>query len=189
MNIIVDIYKASGSNKLKATSMILRSIGIFIFVLLTNLCSAQGDPTDSLPDDPGAMKVYTYQNMNFGTFSNQGGGGGTLTLSNTGTRSATGGIVPLTMGGSAQKAIFEIEVPQNTIISISNGPNVTLTSTNGGTMSLSIGPSDVGSPFTTNAIPPFRNQVCFGGTLTVGNSAASPPGNYTGSLYITFNQE
>jgi hypothetical protein len=33
------------------------------------------------------------------------------------------------------------------------------------------------------------NIVYVGGTITVGNSAASPPGNYSGTFQITFVQQ
>ncbi len=157
--------------------------------MLTTVTSyAQTDPTDSIPDDPGALKVYTYQNMSFGAFT-RSGSGGTLTLSNTSVRSATGSIIPVNLGVLFHKAIFEVEAPPNSIVSISVGPSVNLTNGTGGSISLNIGVSDKGTIFTTTASPPSRTQVAFGGTLTVGNSTASPPGAYNGTLYVTFNQE
>lgn len=145
-------------------------------------------PTDTLPGDPGAIAVYTVQNMSFGAFS-QGTGGGTMVLSNTGTRSSTGTVLPLNLGVSYFQAIFEIEAPVGTIISLLNGPAATLAGSNGGSMTLTIGNSSPVSPFSTSISPPGRTQVKVGGTLTVGNSTATPSGSYTGTFYITFNQE
>lgn len=145
-------------------------------------------PTDSLPGDPGAITVYTVQNMSFGAFS-QGAGGGTLVLSNSGSRSSTGTVLPLNLGATYFHAIFEIDAPVGTIISILNGPAATLTGSNGGSMTLNLGTSSPGSPFSTSVASPGRTQVNVGGTLTVGNQAATPSGNYTGTFYITFNQE
>jgi hypothetical protein len=153
------------------------------------LCYAQ-NPTDDddLPPDPGAMSVYTVQNMSFGTFS-QGLSGGTVTVSANGTRSVTGTIVPLNLGVQHFEAVFEVDSPQGSIISIINGPDATLTGSNGGTMTLKIGNSDPQSPFTIIDPQPIKTPVRIGGTLTVGNATASPPGTYSGTIYITFNQE
>jgi hypothetical protein len=145
-------------------------------------------PTDTLPGDPGAITVYTVQNMSFGAFS-QGASGGTVVLSNSGTRSTTGTVLALNLGVTCFQSIFEIDAPVGTIVSILNGPAATLTGSNGGSMSLSIGASSPASPFSTSVSSPGRTQVNIGGTLTVGNLTASPAGSYTGTFYITFNQE
>ncbi len=150
--------------------------------------AAQGNPTDSLPGDPGALSVYTVQNMSFGAFSN-GPSGGTVVISNTGMRSVTGDVVQLNMGYNFFQSVFEIDAPEGSIISILNGSNATLTGSNGGTMTLQIGTSDPPSPFVTVIPQPGRTQVNIGGAITVGSAAANPPGTYTGTFYITFNQE
>jgi hypothetical protein len=160
---------------------------LLVMVLLTNVCSAQ-TPTDTLPGDPGGLYVYTVQNMNFGAFAH-GNSGGSITISNTGTRTSTGDVVPLNLGVSYYNAIFEIEAPPGAIISILNGPDATLTGSNGGSMLLSIGNSSPISPFTNSLAPPTRTQINIGGTLTVGGSGSAPPGTYTGTIYITFNHD
>lgn len=134
------------------------------------------------------ISVTTVQNLNFGAFS-QGSSGGTVIISNSGSRTATGTVVPLNLGKQYFQAIFEVEASVNTIVSILNGPDETLTGSNGGTMSLHIGNSDPGSPFVSTIAPPGRTQVTIGGTLSIGNPASSPPGTYSGTFYITFNNE
>jgi hypothetical protein len=160
-----------------------------VLAIVLLLCSYSGfsqtDPTDSLPGDPAALVVYTVQNLSFGSFS-QGGTGGTVVVSNTGSRSTTGSLLALNRG-TFHQAIFEVEVPASSIITVTNGPNATLNGSNGGSVSLAIGASSPASPFLTTAIPPARTTVNVGGTLTVGNTASSPPGNYTGTFYVTFN--
>ena len=68
---------------------IRHSVKKYIFLLLAIAFStgakAQGDPTDSLPGDPGAIYVYTYQNLKFGAFT-QGASGGTVAVAPDGTR-------------------------------------------------------------------------------------------------------
>ena len=160
---------------------------IVMTCLLSSVANAQ-DPTDSLPGDPGAIYVYTYRNLQFGVFA-QGGSGGTITVSNSGVRSATGSIILINQGGSFFQSIIDVEAAPGSLISITNGPNATLTGSNGGTVTLAIGNSNPASPFNTSVSPPARTPVNIGGTLTIGNPAASPPGIYTGVFYITFNQE
>ena len=158
-----------------------------ILLLAAIACRAQ-TPTDTLPGDPGGLYVYTVQNMCFGAFAH-GNTGGSITISNTGTRTSTGDIIPLNLGVSYYNAIFEIEAPPGAIISILNGPDATLTGSNGGSMLLSIGSSSPISPFSNSLAPPSRTQINIGGTLTVGGSGSAPPGTYTGTIYITFNHD
>jgi hypothetical protein len=161
---------------------------MIITLLSKSLLSFAQVPTDSLPGDPGAISVYTVQNMSFGAFS-PGATGGTVAITKMGARIATGSIVPLNLGTSYFQAIFDFEGPENSIISIMNGPNATLTGSNGGTMSLRLDDSNPTSPFNMIAQPPNRTSVSIGGTLSVGNSATTPAGSYSGTFYITFNVE
>lgn len=159
-----------------------------IACLLSVHVFSQGVPTDSLPSDPARIAAYTVQNLRFGAFT-QGAIGGTIVLSPTGNRSSTGDVVLLNMGILFSEAIFEVEGIAGTVVSINNGPNATLTGSNGGSMSMSIGTSNPISPITIVVQPPGRTQINIGGTLNVGAPAANPPGTYTGTFYITFNQE
>lgn len=172
---------------MKRRQWIKRPLFILILGFISVFSFAQ-NPTDTIPQDPGAMSVYTIQNLSFGAFSH-GNTGGNVIISNSGTRSVTGDVIPLNMGVQYFHAIFEIDAPQGSIISILNGPDATLTGSNGGSISLQIGNSDPASPFTITVPQPVRTQVNIGGTLTVGSPAANPPGTYTGTFYITFNQE
>jgi Domain of unknown function (DUF4402) len=170
---------------MKALLKILLVVGLGF---MSNAAFAQIDPTDSLPGDPGALTVYTVQHMSFGAFS-IGNSGGTVVIANNGTRSVTGDVLGLNLGTPYFQSIFDIDGPQGAIVSILNGPDVTLTGSNGGSMMMHIGNSDPSSPFIITVAQPARTQVNIGGTLTVGNSAANPPGNYNGTFYITFNLE
>lgn len=161
--------------------MVLLATGTYVIGYAQN-------PTDDEPGDPGGMAVTTVQNMSFGAFT-QGASGGTVTLSTTGERSISGTVIPLNMGVMHFQAIFEIDAPQGSIISIINGPDATLAGSNGGSMSLKIGTPSPVSPFAIVEPQPVKTQVHVGGILTVGNSTASPPGLYSGTIYITFNQE
>lgn len=145
-------------------------------------------PTDTLPGDPGGLYAYTIQGLSFGAFSH-GNSGGSLTIAADGTRTATGDVVPLNLGVLYNSAIFEIQSPPGAIISILQGPDATLTGSNGGSMNLHIGNPYPASPFLNTISPPGGTQINIGGTLTIGGSGSAPPGSYTGTIYITFNHE
>lgn len=132
--------------------------------------------------------VTTVQHMSFGAFSSSNNGG-TVTISNTGSRSVTGDVIALNLGIAYLQAIFEVEAVPGTIVSITNGPAAVLTGSNGGSMSMQIGNADPQSPFITTVAPPGRTQIKIGGTLTVGDAVASPAGSYSGTFFVTFNNE
>ncbi|WP_207496551.1 DUF4402 domain-containing protein [Aridibaculum aurantiacum] len=175
-----------GNHMVKRVSKGKKLVMMIMLSFLSYVSYAQF-PTDSLPSDPGAMTVYSVQDMHFGSFAN-GPSGGSVILSPSGSRTTTGTVLALNLQ-MPQPAIFEIEAPQGSVVSIMNGPNATLTGSNGGSMTLTIGQSSPASMFTTTAIPPTRTQVHIGGTLTVGTTATAPPGTYTGTFYVTFNLE
>lgn len=128
------------------------------------------------------ISIYVVQNMQFGAFYT-GNTGGSVTVSNTGVRSSTGTIVPLSFGQSYNHAIVEVEAALGLLVSVSVTSS-TLTGSNGGTMPLSIGSMQPTSPFLSTKIPPARTQVKFGGTLTVGDPATTPGGAYSGSFTV-----
>lgn len=134
------------------------------------------------------MLIYPIQSFNFGSFY-QGSQGGIVELSADGSRFASSGIVLIHTGASYSQSIFEIEVPEGSVISILNGPDIILSGSRGGSVTLSLSNSNPTSPFITSAVPPLRTLVRIGAILSVGNSSASPPGNYSGSFSITFHQE
>ena len=134
------------------------------------------------------IEIVTLQNLSFGAFSH-GAMGGTVTINSAGSRSATGDIVLLNIGYSFSTASYKIYADPFTVISLLKGPNVTLTGSNGGSLTLQIGDSYPASPFLTTAVPPATNLITIGGTLIVGNLIANPQGNYNGTFDITFVQE
>lgn len=148
---------------------------------------AQTGPTDTLPGDPGALAVHSIQDLHFGAFSQ--GEGGTVTISAAGLRSVSGDVTDYDLGISYFQALFEVSAPAGAIISILNGPDATLTGSNGGSMSLELGGTSPEAPFLNTTPSPGHTNIGIGGTLTVGNAAASPPGTYSGTFYLTFNLE
>ncbi len=157
---------------------------IAAFNTTSNLALCQITGGNDLQQQAG-INVFNYQNMEFGSFA-QGSGGGTVTISPDAKRSATGNITLLNFGAIYFPAIFEIEVPKNSMVSIVTAQDAILTGSNGGSISLKIGSSNPLNPFVTSVDPPGRTKVSVGGTLTVGNLSSSPPGNYSGEFQITF---
>ena len=153
----------------------LKQRGLMLFVLFALHLTVSGLSAQGI-------SITKVQNLSFGAFS-QGNAGGTITVSNSGERSATGAVIPLNLGIQYFQAAFDVEAPAGTIISISNGADATLRGSKGGSMPLQIGNSDVGSPFITTASG--KTRVNIGGTLSVGSPSANPPDAYSGSFYIT----
>jgi hypothetical protein len=139
---------------------------------------------------PRPVKVYVSptQGLIFGAFS-QLGSTGSVIISPSGSRSSTGSVLLLNLGYSFSPAIFEVDAEPGTIVTIVNGPDVTLTGTGGGSMNLHIGTAFPASPFVAAAVSPARTQIRIGGTLTVGSLLANPPGNYSGTFSVTFIQQ
>jgi len=139
-------------------------------------------------EPPRPIALYTAQNLSFGAFF-QGVSGGTVTVDYDGIRTVTGDIIPASLGYSFYPLIVDVDAEPGVLITILNGPDATLTGSNGGTLTVHLESASTGSPFINTVAPPSRLQVRIGGTLTVGNPAANPAGSYSGSVYVTFIQE
>lgn len=154
---------------------------VIILLLLSNEITAQEPP-------PRPVVVTVTQNLGFGAFAT-GVTGGTVTINSIGSRSSTGDVILLNLGYSFSTTIYRLVANAGTVISLLNGPNVSLPGSNGGSMTLQIGASNPVSPFVITTVPPAYTLLYIGGTLTVGNSAANPPGSYSGTFNVTFIQE
>jgi hypothetical protein len=136
------------------------------------------------------LTVTPVQPIHFGTLCVTGGDGGAVTVGYDGSRTATGNIVLLAMAPTAQPAIFEIKLCQGRNVIITFDASTILTGSNGGVLTLDIGPTEKGvdgASFSTNGDCNFITPLRVGGTLHIPGTAI--PGTYTGSFDITFNQE
>jgi hypothetical protein len=142
------------------------------------------------PPPPRPITVYANpaQGLIFGAFF-QGSSGGTVILFPDGSRSSTGSLVLANLGYAFSPALFEIDANLGTAVSIMNGPDITLTGSNGGSIGLHIGTASTGSTFITQIASPGRTEVWIGGTLTVGSPLANPSGSYSGTFSVTFIQQ
>lgn len=131
------------------------------------------------------LKVNVRQELQLGAFT-QGSAGGTIRLQTDGTRTATGTVVPLNFGASYMPLVLEIEGPKGSIVSMLSEEVTVLTGSNGGRMRLKIAGSNPAMPFIITDDPPAKSIITIGAELIVGNSQESPPGNYSGSLNVSF---
>ena len=155
----------------------------FFFIMLSGITTAQEYPPRPI------VVVPTGQTLSFGAFT-PGATGGTVTVNPEGTRSSIGTVILLNLGSFIySSAGFDITANPGTLISILNSTPVLLPGSGGGSMTLTIGSTTPVSPFVTSAVPPLTTPLYIGGTLTVGNILANPPGSYSGSFNITFVQE
>src|SRR4030042_40036 len=106
------------------------------------------------PDLPQrSLTVTAAQAIHFGTLCVTGGAGGTVTVGYDGSRASTGDVVLLPIAPTAQPAIFEIKLCQGRNVIITFSATTTLTGSNGGSLTLDIGPTEQGtngSSFATN---------------------------------------
>lgn len=160
---------------------------LFLFIALFFFSKA----SYSQPDLPQrTITVTATQAIHFGTFCVTGGAGGTVTVGYDGFRTSSGDILLLPIAPAAQPAIFEIKLCQGRNVTITFAASTTLTGSNGGSLTLDIGPTEKGisgSSFETNSDCSFITPLRVGGTLNVPGTALS--GTYSGNFEIIFNQE
>jgi hypothetical protein len=162
------------------------TLGIIIIALLFCARYSYGQP--SLPTR--SIEVIATQSLQFGTFVLTGGGGGSVVVGWDGSRTATGNVALLGIAPYSQPAIFEVKLLQGRNVNVDFSSTTTLTGSDGGTLTLHIGPTEKGTTgayFATDNNRGFITPLRVGGTLDIPGTAI--PGNYTGTFFITFNQE
>jgi hypothetical protein len=137
------------------------------------------------PPIPIQVEVNTAQFLDFGVFAH-GTSGGTVSVDYNGNRTSTGEIALLNIGPSVTPALFDVTANPGTIIQIQTNPNIRLDGSNGGSIYLNFDSYSLGQTFITTANPPATNAIYIGGTLSIGNASANPPGQYSGTATITF---
>lgn len=130
----------------------------------------------------------TAQILSFGAFYH-GASGGTVIIDPSGDRSATGDVILLGMGYSYSPAMFEVHAHKGTVVSILNGPPVSLPGSNGGSIQLETGSTIPGPTFVSNRNFNIAIPLYVGGTITVESPLTNPPGTYSGTFNITIVRE
>ena len=146
------------------------------FMLISAGSYAQEDP-------PRPIAVSLATGIEFGIFFH-GPTGGTVVISPDGTRTSTGDV--FLVGFASSPLSFWIDANPGTIISMLPIPTITLTGSSGGSMTMDI---DATNPVLPFPAPSPTTQFFLGGTLNVSNALANPPGYYSATFFVTFNQE
>ena len=165
-------------------------ITCLIFLVFAAACF-QLSAQPSLP--PRTVSVNPTQALSFGDLTIlSGSSGGTVTVDYHGTRSSTGNVVLLHFGGSVLPALYEFRLCPGRSVTITYPAFIFLTGSSGGSIKLNLGPTSVGasgSTFYSNMGCDNLQQITQGGTIDVGSISSNPPGIYTGTFNITFNQQ
>lgn len=135
------------------------------------------------------LSIKATQALKFGTIC-QLGSGGTVTVGFDGSRTSTGNILLLDKAPAAQPAIYEIKLCPAGTVNITFDPTTILTSSNGGRLTLDIGPTEKGvngCSFMTNSDCNTPTLLRLGGTLHLEGSTNS--GYFSASFTITVNQQ
>ncbi len=139
---------------------------------------------------PNQLQVRQGSHLSFGSFYT-GNSGGTVKIEPDafGTRSTTGTVQGLYSNSGHSSALFVVILIPGRQVAITLQQSAELTRAGGGMMTMDNGETSHGSTFVTSRGHPFYNYVYVGYTLNVGSSSANPPGNYSGSFTVTFNQD
>ena len=129
--------------------------------------------------------VAKMADLSFGRFST--GAGGTITISTSGVRTASG-VVPAADGGSMTAARFVVTGSKDATYSITHGGTTSLSRTSGSETMVLTKFSDLTAANATTGTATSgtlfngAQSIYVGGTLTV--AANQPPGDYTGVLSV-----
>lgn len=140
------------------------------------------------------ISVTATQSLNFGSFclASINGIGGSVTVDWQGIRTATGDVLLMPLLPMSQPAIFQIQLCQGRNIILEYSPVNILTGSNGGSLTLNLGPSEYGpsgSSFPVSGDCNFITTLRMGGTLVVGDYSQNPEGSYSGTFEIICNYE
>ncbi len=165
-----------------------------LFLLSNSILKGQNN-APPLPQRTATATVT--QDLSFGDISlDATSTGGTVTVDYTGSRSSTGGVYLLNLGYPVEQAILEFHLCPGRSVKVVFNPQVQLTH-GSYNMSMAIDRMRIGSTLiTATGQSFFSNKGCndthyieVGGTLTLGNLMANPPGEYIGSFSVTLAQE
>lgn len=155
-----------------------------IMLLIFQVINAQEKP-------PVPVSINSLNSLNFGKIVI---GNGTVTIPNTGgTATSSGGVFILPSAN--HPASFQVECNPGFMlrININNGNNVTLTGSNGGTLSCNLSDARINGtdvPHNNVFVTQVSGQttdIIIGGTLTL--EASQPTGNYSGNFTVTIIME
>ena len=158
-----------------------------LIILVAILVFAGKEILAQEPPPKPIQVTVTGQTLNFGAFT-YALTTGSVIINADGSRSSSGTLI-LVSGYSYSTAHFQLVGNPGTVVTLLQSPDVSLIGSSGGTLTLQMGASNPATPFVITTTPPAYTSLYLGGILLVGNQAANPAGNYTGTYLITFVQE
>ncbi len=171
----------------------LQLLLISLSIALLSLSFAQrsyGQLQPQKPPKPFLISAQSIQQLSFGAITYLSSGTGDVTVYPGGGRTLSSGIYS-SSSVTYFPAIIRVTGTKNMVFTIAPIPNATLTY-NAKSMGLRF---DI-TPLTNPSGPTYTitnndgtMDITIGGRLLVGDITANPPGNYTGSFYITFIQQ
>ncbi len=129
------------------------------------------------------IEVINTQYLNFGVFCQNDDAGGTVTISNTGSRSATGNMTLFSSSHSCAAYTITTDSTNQFSLQISQ-PEIDISGSDGGSMLLQIGSSNPEFPTVISGQPA---TIYLGGTLKVASRSENPAGTYSGNYLLYFN--
>jgi len=170
--------------------MLLKRAIVPLWIFLCLLLANGSVLAQENPPKPITVTVTTLRHLNFGTIV-QNASGGTVTVDYTGVRTASDPLlIPSISSSSPPTSVqFEVTALPGTLITILNGPQITLGGSNTGSMTMNLGNSNFGVSGSSFVAQSSLTYVTIGGTLSVGTSGANPPGIYSGFFTVTFIQQ
>jgi len=159
---------------------------VFLFLYIIDTYAQPGLPERT-------AQISSTQSLNFGDITiKPGSSGGKAIVGFDGRPDYLGDVILLEMYTTRQQAIFEFKLCPGRTVTLMYSLTVVLTGSNGGSMTLNVGPTNLGisgSQFTSNLGCDDLHKIKVGGTLEVGPLSANPPGLYTGSFSLTLIQQ
>lgn len=128
------------------------------------------------------ISITQLSNISFGAFY-PGEFGGSIEVTNNGTRSSNGSVILLHSESTVSAAVFEIKCPSNTLIHIMVDPKIELQDRTNGTIfcePIFTEPTEFVSP--NNAESGFLYSI--GAKLTVQDASFESPGIYSGRFNV-----
>lgn len=125
--------------------------------------------------------------LSFGKFAT--GAAGSITISTSGVRTVSGGVLPAADGGAMTAATFVVSGDRGAVYSITHGGTTTLSRTAGSETMVMTKFSDVSAANATTGtaaggtLDAGAQSIYVGGTLAVGANQAG--GAYTGTISVT----
>lgn len=159
-----------------------KRLGIASILVCAALATQEASPGHQTPVT--AISISNTQSLAFGKLA--AGSGGSATMSPSGARSATGGVVLVSSGGGSA-AQFTLSGDPNLTYSISLPANGTVSITNGGGQTMALN-NFSSSPDAVGQLSIAGNQtLSVGATLNVGSNQAT--GAYSGTFDVMVNYD